>query len=87
VTIFPGRDKNFIKNHWIAKQKRMESISRSLMIQEQLLSDSPILVPTRPDSFRTFDGLFQEKEKEDIFCQTMMSGCFEAIKHHSSGFA
>jgi hypothetical protein len=76
VTFFSGRSKNFIKNHWMMKHKTMETISGYIVMKEERNSDPPFPAQPRPDCFRSFDSLIPDEEKEDIFWETMVLGCF-----------
>jgi hypothetical protein len=76
VTFFSGRSQNFIKNHWIMKHKIMETISDYMVMKEERDSNPPFPAQPRPDCFRNFDSLIPDEEKEDIFWETMVPGCF-----------
>jgi hypothetical protein len=60
VSFLLGRSKNFIKNHWTAKQKRIALSRHMTTNREQPLPDPPIPAQDRPDSFMALDNLFPD---------------------------
>jgi hypothetical protein len=76
MTFFSGRSKNFIKNHWAMKHKKMEAISGHIVMKEERNFDPPFPAQPPSDDFRSFDSLVLDEEKEDIFWETMVPGRF-----------
>jgi hypothetical protein len=76
ATFFSGRSKNFIKNHWAMKHKTMKAISGHIVMKEERNSDPPFPAQPPSDDFRSFDSLIPNEQKEDIFWETMVPGCF-----------
>jgi hypothetical protein len=73
VSFFPGRGKNFIKNHWISKQKHLERMSRDTALRERR-EQPPKSSETNQDDFGGFDALFQDEETQNIFWEKIASG-------------
>jgi hypothetical protein len=67
AAFLPGRGKNFLRNHWLAKQRRLQPEPQMQMRQQD---DEHV------SCFNIFDLAFREEEKQETFWQLVADGVF-----------
>jgi hypothetical protein len=68
ATFLPGRGKNFLKNHWISKQRRLAG--------DDVTTPANRHAEPEPGCLNVFDLAFQEEEKQESFWQLIAAGYF-----------
>jgi hypothetical protein len=76
VSFFPGRGKNFLKNHWISKHKRAEGGSTGRWTSDRSQGDQSVSTPQPPTDEPPFDTFFQDAERQDIFWERIAAEYF-----------
>jgi hypothetical protein len=72
---FPNRSRNYVKNHWMTKQRRLQKRNRKV----ELTTVAPPASPVQPPPFQTkfsVDDLFRYNEEEDTLWHPSASGFF-----------
>jgi hypothetical protein len=75
-SFFPGRGKNFLKNHWISKHKRSQGSSTANCNSDHLQGDHLVALPQPPSDDPRFDAFFPDAERQDIFWERIAADYF-----------
>jgi hypothetical protein len=74
ASFFPNRSRNYVKNHWATKQRRLRRQTRMTEPgDDQLATEDPIPSDPDPDPVRaelTIEDLFAASERESDFWRT-----------------
>jgi hypothetical protein len=66
ATFLPGRGKNFLKNHWISRQKRLAGDNAVTLANQDAEPERGYL--------NVFDLAFQQEEKQESFWELIAAG-------------
>jgi hypothetical protein len=76
ASFFPGRGRNFLKNHWMSKHKRLQEQLTAKSDSEGLQGDHSVAVPQPPSGEPPFDLFFPDAERHDIFWERVAAEYF-----------